>query len=559
MKTYVTIGLVLLALLILILLKEYMDSKRRLKKAMIKIREAFGHTSDKRLSPDEFISVKKLFYRYMNDGSIDDITANDIDLDTIFQKFDVSLSSPGRDFFYFRLRSPIYDEKERVDFCLKSEYLSKNREETDRLRAGFYKIGKLFKVSFFDCLDYFDTITVKPMFKEYLAIALIVIGIGLLFVDTPFRVVFLIAALVYNIIDYYKERGEIEPYVITLAYIVNFVKISHEIGKGKIDILSDEFDELAKACDDVKQITRFSSIVTAKNNSTGAGNPLDILADYMRMLLHLDIIRFYKIVGLVGKNREKIESLYILLGKIETYATAASVRLAYPEHCIAEAGVGINAVNIYHPLIEKPVKNSIKAEGGVLITGSNASGKSTFLKTVALNCVFARTIGIAFADSFSMDNFHIFSSMSLSDDLLGKNSYFMVEIKALKRIFDYKDANPDARIICFVDEVLRGTNTVERIAACTQILRNMNESGVLCFAATHDIELTELLQDDYSNYHFDEEIIEDDVLFNYKLKDGKATSKNAIKLLSIMGFSKNIVDKARDMADDFTENGIWRG
>ena len=148
--------------------------------------------------------------------------------------------------------------------------------------------------------------------------------------------------------------------------------------------------------------------------------------------------------------------------------------------------------------------------------------------------------------------------MSLRDDLLHKDSYFMVEIKALKRIFDYSISHPERKVLCFVDEVLRGTNTVERIAACTQILKKLSDMGVLTFAATHDIELTSLLEDIYDNYHFDEEIRDDDVLFNYLIKPGKATSKNAIKLLSIMGFSDDIVDRAKLMADDFTENGVWR-
>ena len=168
------------------------------------------------------------------------------------------------------------------------------------------------------------------------------------------------------------------------------------------------------------------------------------------------------------------------------------------------------------------------------------------------------TIYTCMADSFATDDYIMFSSMSLRDDLLHKDSYFMVEIKALKRIFDYADSHPDKKVLCFVDEVLRGTNTIERIAACTQILKKLTDMNVLTFAATHDIELTSLLEDKYDNYHFDEEIRDDDVLFNYMIKPGKATSKNAIKLLSIMGFSEDIVDRAKLMADDFTANGVWR-
>ena len=109
-----------------------------------------------------------------------------------------------------------------------------------------------------------------------------------------------------------------------------------------------------------------------------------------------------------------------------------------------------------------------------------------------------------------------------------------MEIKSLKRI--YEAAKAPVCTLCFVDEVLRGTNTVERIAAASQILEQMAESGVFCFAATHDIELTSLLKKEYSNYHFEETIEENDVKFNYILKEGRATSRNAIKLLSVLGY-----------------------
>ena len=86
----------------------------------------------------------------------------------------------------------------------------------------------------------------------------------------------------------------------------------------------------------------------------------------------------------------------------------------------------------------------------------------------------------------------------------------------------------EGKVLCFVDEVLRGTNTVERIAASTQILKSLCHPGVLCFAATHDIELTELLQKDFDNYHFEEDIRDGDIFFNYRIKEGRATTRNAI-------------------------------
>ena len=148
--------------------------------------------------------------------------------------------------------------------------------------------------------------------------------------------------------------------------------------------------------------------------------------------------------------------------------------------------------------------------------------------------------------------------MSLKDDIQNNESYYIVEIKALKRIID--EAKKGENIVCFVDEVLRGTNTVERVSASTEILKSFadgNINNVLCFAATHDIELTHLLEQWYGNYHFEEEIKDDDVLFNYQLKEGRATSRNAISLLKVMGYDEAIINAARARADKFTETGKY--
>ncbi|MCI7191103.1 MAG: hypothetical protein MR998_10800, partial [Lachnospiraceae bacterium] len=79
----------------------------------------------------------------------------------------------------------------------------------------------------------------------------------------------------------------------------------------------------------------------------------------------------------------------------------------------------------------------------------------------------------------------------------------------------------------------------------------------LCFAATHDIELTHILEDLYANYHFEEEIEQDDIFFSYKIMKGRATTRNAIKLLGIMGYDQRIVKEAEKMASDFLEKGNW--
>lgn len=209
----------------------------------------------------------------------------------------------------------------------------------------------------------------------------------------------------------------------------------------------------------------------------------------------------------------------------------------------------------YHPLIKKPVPNSISIEKSILITGSNASGKSTFLKMVAINAIFAQTIHTCLASNYSSSYCMIFTSIALRDNLTNNESYYITEIKSLKRIFDH--LNDFTPLLCIVDEVLRGTNTIERIAASSEILRSLGKSNCICLAATHDIELASILNNQYENYHFREVFEENRISFEYKIYHGKSTTHNAIKLLRIMGYAETIVDTAEAVSEKFLHEGRW--
>ena len=146
--------------------------------------------------------------------------------------------------------------------------------------------------------------------------------------------------------------------------------------------------------------------------------------------------------------------------------------------------------------------------------------------------------------------------MALKDNVLSNESYYIVEIKSLKRILDSVDDSIPS--LCFVDEILRGTNTIERIASSSEVLKSLSEDNCICFAATHDIELTYLLEDKFNNYHFEENITDNDIRFDYKLYKGRAESRNTIKLLSFMGYSDEIVKRAQERAEKFVCTGKWQ-
>ena len=220
-----------------------------------------------------------------------------------------------------------------------------------------------------------------------------------------------------------------------------------------------------------------------------------------------------------------------------------------------KAGCRIDVEELYHPLLTHPVANSLYAEGGILLTGSNASGKSTFMKNMAVNAILAQALNTSLSKRYRGVVCRIMTSMALRDNLAQGESYFVVEVKSLKRILEAsREKTP---LLCVIDEVLRGTNTTERIAASESVLAALRRANVLCFAATHDTELTYLLEDLYTNYHFEEQITAQSISFPYRLEQGPARGKNAIALLGNMGIDEKIVKQAERRAAEFEATGSW--
>ena len=246
----------------------------------------------------------------------------------------------------------------------------------------------------------------------------------------------------------------------------------------------------------------------------------------------------------LSRHSEDYLAIYQIVGEIDLAINTASFRRSLPLYCLPEETSEryLYMDDIYHPLISNPVGNTLELSRGCLITGSNASGKSTFIKAVAVNAILGQAINTCAAARMVMPPVHVMTSMAVKDDLVAGESYFIREIRYLKRILD--GLTEDKVTLCAIDEILRGTNTGERIRASRAILEYLADRNCISMVASHDKELTELLAKDYDNYHFSEEIGENDITFSYKIMKGPATSQNAVKLLELAGFPGEIIAEA---------------
>ena len=559
---YVIFFAAFLLFLVFIFIKGAWDSRQATKCFTRKLYEDYGKRPEREYKAERFLRIDSYYRKHQREGQIDDITWNDLNMDEIFKQMNHTLSSTGEEYLYYTLRTPKQSNEELDHQEAIVNYFSEHADERVKVQMLMRALGGTGSYSLYDYLEYLSVLGKRSNTRNILLNAAFIPLIILCFFQVSIGLGGIAVLLVYNISTYFREKKEIDPYIVSFAYVMRLVNVSGKLTKMDIPVCRQEWESIREhrsRLDRMKSGAFWVLSGTAGGSVTTSGNPLDIIMDYIRMAFHVDLIVFNKMLAELNKHLDDVDVLVEKIGQVETAICIGEFRASLNNGWCRPEFVRDGELSLvmgYHPLIEEPVKNTIVTSRGVLLTGSNASGKSTFLKTVALNVILAQTVKTCAAESYSAPMYYIYSSMSLRDDIESGESYYIVEIKALKRILDAGRFH-QGRVLCFVDEVLRGTNTVERIAASTQILMSLAGDNLTCFAATHDIELTDLLTDYYDNYHFEEDIREGDVFFNYKLLNGKATTRNAIKLLEIMGYDAGIIQKATKQAEHFVESGVW--
>jgi len=231
------------------------------------------------------------------------------------------------------------------------------------------------------------------------------------------------------------------------------------------------------------------------------------------------------------------------IGEIEALISLAMVGIIH-ECCQGELEfsdkVNMQAQEAYHPLINQQavVPNSAHMKYGItIITGSNMSGKTTFLRTLAINLALLYMGAPVCAKEFKSSYMKIFTSMRVTDDVAHGISTFYAEILRIKTMSEYKQENKP--MLCLIDEIFKGTNSADRIVGAKGVITGLSAPNTMVIVSTHDFELCSLTNEDGSqviNHHFEEYYEDDQLKFDYKIKDGRCTTTNARAILKMAGF-----------------------
>ncbi len=244
------------------------------------------------------------------------------------------------------------------------------------------------------------------------------------------------------------------------------------------------------------------------------------------------------------RNQKKLRNWLQAIGELEMLNSLATFQFNHPDYAIpvvTNDAPMIEATDLAHPLIpaHECVSNDFsigKDKRLYIVTGSNMSGKSTFLRTVGVNLLLARCGAVVCAERFTCSPMDIHTSLRQSDSLQDHVSTFYAELKTLQTIL--QSLEKDAHALVLLDEVLRGTNSDDKLYGSQQLVRRLVDLGCVGLLATHDIELSKMEQEFpgiVSNLCFESIITNGELIFDYKLKTGTAQNRNATFLMQKMG------------------------
>lgn len=519
-------------------------------KIKARIKAEYGKKPEWKLDERDYASMKKYYQQKKTDEpTIDDITFNDLNMDEIFKQVKNTQSSIGDEYsydFFRRQKNPDLTHFEAAVQCM-----SEQAEAREKLQFAFYRIGRKTNNQLVELLlepSKFPKIAMLPI------ILVTVVGIGSLIwlaVDIDYGILAVCMSFCVGLILFSIVLRKIYQAFEALGMFTRMVRAAKVMVKLELPAFKEETDQLRKNLKVFKNITGLADYIV---QISGSSNSLMmIITSYFSLYGYA----YFIMVKLFQKYRSEALKLYETIGYIELCISIASYRESLPYYCLPNFNDNdkVTFEEIVHPLLKEPIPNTRSMGNKVLITGSNASGKSTFARTLAINAIFGQLFNTCLAKSFSFKPCAVYSSMNLKDDIVTGDSFYMAEIKSLKRLLKIAESKEYAMI--FMDEMFKGTNMIERIAAASIILKKFADLDCFICLAIHDVELSRILGERYENYHFREVVTEDDILFDYTLQEGVTTGSNAIKLLAYCHYDQEIVDQAEKYAENYRLSGEW--
>lgn len=550
----------LLALVLAAVVAAVRGSRR---KALSRLRAEWGRPVPRPRKPEDLAGASRSRVAALGETpALDERTWNDLDLDEVFAAIDRTESTLGREALYHRLRSgPGPRELEAFETLVTR--LGEDASARERAQLALSRLQDPQGYALW-WLARPDAIETRPWFALFPALSAVTL---LLAAATPLYPG-LLPALVGSLVASLAVRWltdssigrasaafrQLAP-VIATGEALQGIEALH--GPETAPVTGPLGAGLARLAP-LKTISRWISgnplmlSVSASPLALTLGDLVNAVYEYLNLALLLDANGvFFGAAALRSRGRALLD-VVAAIGDVDAAISVASLRAERSDWTrprFLPAGAPALLEEARHPLVADAVPNSatLAAGKGLLVTGSNMSGKTTFLRTVGVNVVLAQTLHTALASRYEAPALLVRSCIGRADDLPGGKSYYLVEVEALLGLVTASQGA--APHLFLLDELFRGTNAVERIAAGQAVLAELvggadGSRPHVVLAATHDGELVDLLEGSYSPCHFGDAVVDDQLVFDHRLRPGRATSRNAIAILRMRGAPEAMVERA---------------
>jgi len=539
---YLIFGLIGFIIVILVI---HHVNKGRTKKKIEEIRKSWGNPKKESF---DFDSISK-YVDTVKDSKfhrLTDQTIEDIDFYGLFAFIDRTTSKVGQQFLYKKLLEPTDNTTDQSEVLINLFSTDKQLREEVQLELiklnnnGAYYISSLLK----------DKLLEKPKWFNLLILDIIIVaGLVALSFKFPVLIIALIVPVTLNIFLHYWNKNN------TFQFLRSFPQLNNLIYLSKVLIKKGNQFHDKSIEHSISNLKSFQQKVAFINfdNGTGIQSELSQIGTYLTELIKaiflIEVFTLFRLTKELENKKASIQILFDYVGSIDSSISVASLRAGKIKTCIPTfifCSKEFHAKGIFHPLIEDCVKNDLLINGkSILITGSNMSGKSTFLRTLAINSILAQTIYTCFADEFTSPILKQFSSIRIDDNLFDGKSYYFQEVNIMGSLLEQVESPYQNLFI--LDEVFKGTNTIERIAFAKAILSYLNRKENIVVVSTHDIELADMLDNEYDLYHFTELVEDNELHFDHSIKAGQLRTRNAIKILELSNYPADIIREARQI------------
>ncbi len=518
------------------------------KKALLKSR--WGKPKDEGVYPlmtgaYAAIDQKPCFHRLTGQ------TMQDLDFQALFALLDHTTSRPGEQYFFNLLQKPIDDPEKLLTRDRMADYFLREAAMREWVQLELHRLSSSDAYYIAGLLDE-KPLPRPPWMIWYLADSL---GVFLMLLLSPFYPVLLIWLMLpfaLNLFLHFRNKQAIFPFLRSFPMLDQLIRVASKIREKQIPGAPDS-GELRQSLAALRGFQKkFSLLRFGQSGGDDLGQVAWFFIEIIKAFFLLDVHTFHRLVSDLEQKKGDIDRLFCFIGFFDTSLSIASLRAGGKPFCkprFTAADKKMEAVDQFHPLIENCQSNSIRIQDrSILITGSNMSGKTTFIRAMAVNSLLAQTIYTCFAQSFLTPFLKVFSSIRIDDSMEEGKSYYFEEVNVMANLIG--QIGNGCQHLFILDEVFKGTNAIERLAAGMAILKYLNQDNHIVLVATHDLELSALLQNQYDLYHFSETIQDSELLFDHRLKPGPLTTRNAIRILEICHFPPEITRQARELSQE---------